>query len=107
MRFEWDEEKNRANIRKHRVSFDTAKIVFEDPRQLSIQDRYEGGEERWQTIGLVRGTRLIDPNRPARLGVEILLVAHTWREEEGQDVIRIISARKAAPAEQRRYHEAI
>ena len=94
MRFEWDEEKNRANVGKHRVSFDATRIVFEDPRQLAIQDRYEGGEERRQTIGLVRG-------------ITILLVAHTWREEEGEDVIRIISARKATPVERRRSYEAV
>ena len=59
MRLEWDEEKNRANVRKHRVSSDTARIVFEDPRQLAVQDRYEGGEERWQTIGLVRAITIL------------------------------------------------
>jgi len=39
MRFEWDEGKNRRNLAKHKVSFETASLVFEDPRALSIQDR--------------------------------------------------------------------
>ena len=39
MRFEWDEDKNRRNLAKHKVSFETAKSVFDDPRALSIQDR--------------------------------------------------------------------
>jgi hypothetical protein len=64
MRFEWDEQKNRTNLAKHGVSFETAQLVFEDPLALSIQDRYDNGEERWQTIGLAGG-------------LVILLVAHT------------------------------
>lgn len=56
MRFEWDEEKNRRNRAKHKVSFETAKTVFDDPHVLSIQDRVIEGEERWQTVGMVAGT---------------------------------------------------
>src|SRR5437762_10331993 len=69
MRFEWDEEKSRSNRAKHRVSFETAALVFEDPRAISIQDRIVEGEQRWQTLGLVGG-------------VVVLLVAHTYRSEE-------------------------
>jgi len=68
--------------------------VFDDPNQLSIQDRYEGGEERWQTIGLVNG-------------IAVLIVAHTFSDDDGEEIIRIISARKATPRERRRYHEGI
>src|SRR5437773_12153759 len=78
MRFEWDEEKSRSNRAKHRVSFETAALVFEDPRAISIQDRIVEGEQRWQTLGLVGG-------------VVVLLVAHTYGEEKGEEVIRIIS----------------
>lgn len=52
MRFEWDRNKSRSNRCKHGVTFETASLVFEDPNQLSIQDRFEGREERWQTMGL-------------------------------------------------------
>ena len=47
LRFEWDEAKNRANQRKHGVSFEEAAHVFRDPLQVSVQDRTEGGEQRW------------------------------------------------------------
>ncbi|MGH8274448.1 MAG: BrnT family toxin [Gammaproteobacteria bacterium] len=93
MRYEWDASKDRANQAKHGVSFATAALVFEDPRQLSVQDRHEGGEERWQTLGLVGGT-------------VIILVAHTYREDEqGEAIIRIISARKATRRERQRYEQ--
>ncbi len=89
MRFEWDEGKNRRNLAKHKVSFETASLVFEDRRALSIQDRVVEGEERWQTVGMVSGT--------------VLFVAHTYREEAGDEVIRLISARKAIAHERRAY----
>lgn len=53
MRIIWDQKKNLSNQAKHRVSFEIASLVFEDPFHLSIQDRIETGEERWQTIGMV------------------------------------------------------
>lgn len=89
MRYEWDEQKNRSNQIKHGVSFELAREVFDDPHQLNQQDRIEDGEMRWQTIGLVGG-------------VALLLVAHTWHDDEGEEVVRIIPARKAAKAERRR-----
>ena len=52
-RFVWDEAKARANLRKHRVSFQTAARVFADPHALTVQERIEGGEYRWQTLGRV------------------------------------------------------
>ena len=92
MRFEWDPKKNTANEAKHGVSFETAAEVFDDPFQLSRQDRHEDGEERWQTLGMLDG-------------VVILLVAHAYYESGGAEVIRIISARKATPNERRAYEE--
>jgi uncharacterized protein (DUF4415 family) len=49
--FSWDEAKNRLNQRKHGVSFELAKLVFDDPLQVTRQDRTEAGERRWQTRG--------------------------------------------------------
>lgn len=57
MRFEWDERKDQRNRARHGVGFETAALVFDDPDHLSIQDRYEGDEERWQTLGLAGGDR--------------------------------------------------
>jgi hypothetical protein len=92
MQFEWHSEKDRANRKKHGVSFDLARRVFEDPNHLTTQDRHEDGEERWQTLGL------IGP-------VAIFLVAHTIEDGNGEEVVRIISARKANKTERRRYDE--
>jgi uncharacterized DUF497 family protein len=92
-RFIWDGEKARTNLRKHRISFETATRVFTDPQALTVQDRIAGGEYRWQTLG--------------RVGeITLLLVAHTLEEDrDGAEVIRIISARRAGPKERKRYEQ--
>jgi uncharacterized DUF497 family protein len=90
VRFEWDENKNRGNVRKHGISFTTATRVFEDPDYVMEQDREVDGEDRWQTIG--------------RIGnVMVLLVAHTVVDDEEDVIFRIISAREATAHERRRY----
>ncbi|MDD5469104.1 MAG: BrnT family toxin [Anaerolineales bacterium] len=92
-RFEWDPVKAESNLRKHRVSFATATRAFADPFAVVEQDRIENGEHRWQTLGCVDGRLL-------------LLVAHTVRDDEdGTEVIRIISARRAEPKERKRYEQ--
>jgi uncharacterized protein len=97
-RFEWDPGKAAINLRKHAISFDIAVRVFADPFALTEQVRIEGGEQRWQTLGIVDGYLL-------------LVVAHTIRdgEEDGQpiEIIRIISARAADRKERRRYEQEI
>ena len=90
MRFIWDEDKNRRNLLKHKVSFETAVLVFDDPHAVSVQDRLVQGEERWQTLGLIEG-------------VVVLLVAHSIEFESDEEIIRIISARKATPREREIY----
>lgn len=96
IRFEWDEAKDLSNRHKHGVSFEEASQVFLDPLHVSVQDRIENGELRWQTLGFVGGLLL-------------LTVAHTVREECGDgtwiEVIRIISARPATRKERRRYED--
>ena len=96
MRYEWDENKNERNLEKHGLSFETASLVFDDPNALSIPDRIENGEERWQTIGMIEN-------------IVIVMVAHTIKleTESQEEIIRIISARKATRAERREYEEAI
>ena len=90
MRFEWDEEKARGNYRKHRVLFETATLVFDDPGFVMLPDRDVEGEERWHTLGSA-GDALL------------LLVAHTLQDDEGEEIVRIISARKAESHERRLY----
>jgi uncharacterized protein len=98
MRFEWDLTKAAINLHKHAISFDIALRVFADPFALTEQVRIEGGEQRWQTLGIVEGYLLV-------------VVAHTVRddEEDGQpiEIIRIISARAADRKERRRYEQEI
>ena len=96
MRFAWDEQKNRRNWLKHKVRFDVAMRVFDDPWTVSILDRIVEGEARWQTIGMVPRTTG---------GFVLLLVAYTTVEGEGKEVIRIISARKATVRERGIYEE--
>ena len=96
MRVEWDEEKNRRNRAKHKVGFEVAQLVFDDPHARTIRDRIVNGEERWQTVGLVRRTTG---------GFALFLVAHSSKEEGGEEVIRISSLRKATPRERRIYEE--
>jgi hypothetical protein len=93
IRFDWDPVKARTNRRKHGVTFEDAMHVFEDPCALFEQDPIaRAGETRWRALGLAGG-------------VVLLLVAHTVREEGGDEGIRLISARRATRKEQSRYDE--
>jgi len=99
MRYEWDERKNRLNQRKHEgVSFEIAMLVFEDERRLISLDRVdETGEQRWLALGTVS----IDSNNAL-----IVLVAHVYREDlDGEEIVRIISARRASKNDVRRYQK--
>ena len=90
MRFEWYPEKARANLSKHGVSFDTASEVFADPMAITAPDRFVDGEFRWRSVG--------------RVGpIAIMFVAHTYRDDDGEEVVRLISARKARAHERRAY----
>ena len=94
MRFEWDAAKNRSNQKKHAgIDFETASRVFADPNVLLRKDLVVDGEQRWHAIGAVRKA--------------VLLVAHVYREENenGEETIRIISAREADSRERRIYLE--
>lgn len=89
MRFEWDDAKNRSNLRKYLIGFEAAQEAFDDPQALVVPDPYEG-EERWRVVGLVRGT-------------VFLTVAHTYRNRAGEEIVRIISARRATRTERHMY----
>ena len=85
MRFEWDAEKNRSNRRKHGFSLSDAEAVFQDPYRLDDFDDREYDEDRWVAIGMV--------------GPIVAYVVYVERN----DVIRLISARRALPDEEFRY----
>jgi uncharacterized DUF497 family protein len=98
MRYEWDEQKNHENQRKHGLSFELAAYVFEDPNCLIVFDREdEAGELRWHAIGAL----------PVEPGVgAVVVVVHAYREDhDGEEIIRIISARQAQKHDVRRYQE--
>ena len=93
VRWTWDENKNRSNVRKHGLSFETAALVFADPLMLQRPDPHSA-EERWLTLGLV--------------GSVVVVVSHTSPDlETGAEpgMGRIISARKATSHERRAYEE--
>ena len=98
MCYEWDEVKNRRNQKKHRVSFEMAALALEDERCLVRPDRVdETGEQRWHAIGAAR----LSPDASI-----VLFVVHVYREEiDGEEITRIISARRADKDDFRRYQE--
>ena len=85
--FEWDDDKDETNRRKHGVSFEEAKSIFKDPLAITIDDpEHSDYEERSVTVGRT----FFD---------DVYVIVHTDRE----DRIRIISARPATNAERRKY----
>ena len=90
MKFEWDEAKNQANIRKHGVSFETARRIFDRPILTRPDRRKNYGEDRYISIGQVEHAALI-------------VVVHTDRKGR----TRLISARPASHKERQAYHEQI
>ena len=84
--FEWDENKNKSNIKKHGISFQTASRVFDDVNRIEMYDEENSiTEDRYNTIGMVD---------------DILFVVYTERNEK----IRLISARIAEEPERRLYY---
>ncbi|MGC2063497.1 MAG: BrnT family toxin [Thermodesulfovibrionales bacterium] len=93
MKFEWDKEKNKANIRKHGFDLADAQELFlgTAPLLVTYDSRVDYGEERWKGIGLLCG---------------VLVVAVVFAEREN-DTIRIISLRKADALERKEYEAEI
>ncbi len=87
MKFEWDENKNKSNLKKQGIDFSDAQKVFNDEDNLIAPDlRKDYGESRWKIIGKVYGV--------------IISVIYTIRNE----AIRIISARRASKKERKEYN---
>ncbi len=83
---EWDDAKNRINVRKHGISFETAALVFADEERIEYYDRLHSlDEDRYVVLGCVQG---------------ILYVVYTMRDEAA----RLISARLATPTERKIYY---
>jgi uncharacterized DUF497 family protein len=93
MRFDWNPSKAAANQKKHRVLFSEACTIFADQFILSIYDKTHSEEEdRWASTGMSEKGRII-------------VVVHTWEQNENEEYVRIISARSATSLEQRQYLE--
>ncbi len=87
MKFEWDEEKNIINKKKHNISFETAAHVFDDPECIEMYDfEHSTNEDRYIALGVVG---------------DVLFVVYTERKE----AIRLISARLATNTERRLYYD--
>jgi hypothetical protein len=86
--FEWDDAKAARNLACHGVSFDAARLAFDDPFAVAREDRRRDyGEDRYILLGMVQD--------------HLLAVAYAQRSAR----VRIISARLAEPRERRRYHD--
>ncbi|KXK12843.1 MAG: hypothetical protein UZ14_CFX002002081 [Chloroflexi bacterium OLB14] len=92
--FSWDTNKANINLKKHKISFEEAKTIFNDPFLLTLPDEeHSETEERFISIGTSTKER-------------ILLVVHLEKHEtENKSFVRIISCRKATPIERRKYEE--
>jgi len=91
MTFEWDESKNQSNIKKHGLSFESARRVFLDPLAKVFPDLGSHNEERWKIIGRI-GEALV------------VLTVFTIRDEDAEHY-RIISARQVSTHERRSYED--
>jgi hypothetical protein len=87
MKFEWDEAKRQSNLRKHRLDFFDVEMIFAGATFTFEDDRFDYTEDRYITLGLLRGM--------------VVVIAHTEQDE----VVRVISMRKATNNEQRIYFE--
>ena len=87
MHFEWDEQKNQINIRKHGLDFADAPAVFAGVTFTFEDDRFDYEEQRFITLGMLAG--------------KVVVIAHTERD----DKVRIISMRKATKYEQKLYFQ--
>lgn len=87
--FEWDDKKATANLKKHKISFEEATTIFDDPLMITFPDTQHSDEED-RCIGIGKTDKGI-----------ILVVVHIDKEE----TIRLISCRKATASERRRYEK--
>jgi uncharacterized DUF497 family protein len=91
MRFEWDEAKRRSNLRDHKIDFAAVENenIFANETVSQLDDRFEYGERRFLTLGLLDG--------------EVVAISHT----ESDEVVRLISVRKASTNEEEIYFKEV
>ena len=89
LRFEWDEAKRLSNLRRHGIDFAELSEVFETAPLTRLDDRYDYGQRRFFTLGLLKG--------------HVVAIVHTWKD----DVVRVISARRASRNEEIKYFRGI
>ncbi|MGI9056146.1 MAG: BrnT family toxin, partial [Pyrinomonadaceae bacterium] len=87
--FEWDEQKRLINLQKHGIDFADVSLIFDYDVATDIDDRFDYGEIRYISLGLLRG--------------DVIVVSH----KEESEIFRIITARKAEKHEQETYFNAI
>jgi uncharacterized protein len=90
MRYTWDEQKNRANIKRHRIAFEDARRIFDGATVEQVDDRFDDGEVRVYAIGLVEG-------------LEVTVIYTDATDDER----RIVSAWRSEPHERRYYWKRI
>lgn len=86
--FEWDEQKNKTNLDKHKLSFEHAKLLFDKPLNVTIDNRKDYRESRYVGVGELDG--------------RVMVVVFTIKKN---GTIRIISFRKGNSREQKEYHK--
>lgn len=91
MIFEWDPKKEKINIQKHGITFEQASYVFADPYALNkFDEEHSQEEDRWLLLG-------------KSMNEVILVVVHTFKNQDGLELVRIISARIATRNESKEY----
>ena len=88
MRFEWDDDKQAENLRKHGIDLADAEAVFQHPCLTWLDTREDYGEERWCSLGMLQG--------------RVVVLVYT---ERPPDIVRVISLRKATRRERTRYEQ--
>jgi uncharacterized DUF497 family protein len=82
MRYEWDEAKHRKNLAKHGLSFEDAELVFSGPCVTFADDRFDYGEERLVTLGLLSGRLVVITHAPRDEGTRIISMRKGNRREQ-------------------------
>lgn len=92
IKLDFDPEKQKHNIRTHKLDFSFAEHIFADPLAVLVYDRYEGGEHRWHLFSWVGG--------------KLLLCVHSYPDPDDEGRVRVISLREATALERRRHETA-